>query len=597
MSYQDNIKQIRLDQALERVRLLEKIVESKEQEIEGLKVKVNQQLADQDVVSMMLSALLADIEGEQKGWLESETNLSKVNRIQSLIADLLSDKKVAESTAIVKSNFLANMSHEIRTPMNGIMGITKLLLNTKLDDKQKGYLNAIESSSDTLLVIINDILDISKIQAGKLSIENKPFGFINLLSSVVSVFEGKAAEKKIELIKNYNRNDLPDTLIGDSVRLNQVLYNLIGNAIKFTKEGEVTLTVKSIFQDASRVTLQFTVSDTGIGIAPENQSKIFTAFDQANGDTTRKFGGTGLGLSIVKQLVEIQDGKIELESEEGKGSSFIIELEFEIGQASMLNEKQSLEQLVGFNGVKVLLVEDNPVNQLVATDLLEEKECEVTLANNGKEGVEILEEHDFDVVLMDMQMPVMDGYTAMNLIRSKEENNIRIPIVALTAHTSQEEIDRCIAAGADKYLSKPYTPDALYKIISELIKGEEAINDESTSDYKKEYEIMNYQFLLNYVGGSERLAQKILVKIEAEIPKDVLGMLEAVTAKDWTELGALAHKVKPNVQMLGNQDLYDSLVALEQDAKAERSLSTLAGRVTELTQLLKELREKIKELI
>lgn len=595
MGYQDEIKRIRLEQALEKVRLLEKILETKEQEIDSLKEKVNQQLADQDVISMMLTALLADIEGEQKGWLESESNLSKVNRIQSLIADLLSDKKVAESAAIVKSNFLANMSHEIRTPMNGIMGITKLLLNTTLNEKQKGYLNAIESSSDTLLVIINDILDISKIQAGKLSIEKKPFGFNNLLSSVVSVFEGKAAEKKIELIKNYNRKDLPEVLIGDSVRLNQMLYNLIGNAIKFTSEGEVTLTVRTIYKEDTRATIQFTVSDTGIGIAPENQSKIFSAFDQANGDTTRKFGGTGLGLSIVKQLVEIQDGKLDLESKEGEGSSFIIELEFEVGNSSMMDVEETSDSGIQVQDLNVLLVEDNPVNQLVATDLLEEKGFVVTLANNGKEAVEFVDSSEFDIVLMDMQMPVMDGYSAMKEIRSRGDEKSKIPIVALTAHTSQEEIDKCINAGAHKYLSKPYTPDALYEVLNVLMIPSESQNIDSNPIIIQE--IMNYEFLLNYVGGSERLAQKILTKIEAEIPNDVINLLEAVTSRDWSAIGALAHKVKPNVQMLGNQGLYDSLVALEQDAKAEKSVDSFAGRVTGITGELNELQQKIKSII
>lgn len=597
MGAQDQIKRIRLEQALERIRVLETIIDGKEHEINDLKIKVNEKRANKDVVSMMLCTLLSEIDEEGGEWFTEESNLNKINRLQSLISTLNSKKNEAESIAEMKSSFLANMSHEIRTPMNGIMGLTKLLLNTRLSGKQNEYLRAIESSSDTLLVIINDILDLSKIEAGKLSLEKKEFLFINILSSVVGVFEGKALGKGIELVANYHQNNLPEVLVGDSVRLNQILYNLINNAVKFTQEGSVTLAVNTVEMSDKDVLLKFTITDTGIGISQEQQSQIFNEFSQANSSTTREFGGTGLGLSIVKKLVELQGGSVTIVSEEEKGSSFIFEILYphkKISESNIPVSNDSLDFNLG--GLKILLVEDNPVNQLVVTDLLSEVGAEVELAVNGQEAINLFNPEKHAVILMDMQMPVMDGYEAIRRLRN---GGFDVPIIALTAHVSEVEMEKCKSAGANEYLSKPYKPQELYQKVIQFINAKEVlplafnladVNTVSLNVPK----LWDRNFLLDYVGGSEQLMLKILDKIKSEIPKYLEVLIAFNSELNSKKLGSSCHKMKPNIQMLGNTSIYNSIVQLEIDARSNDESLPLQEKVGLLIVKLKELLEELK---
>jgi signal transduction histidine kinase/CheY-like chemotaxis protein len=594
---QDQIKQIRLEQALERIRVLETIIDGKEHEINDLKIKVNEKRANKDVVSMMLCTLLSEIDEEGGEWFTEESNLNKINRLQSLISTLNSKKNEAESIAEMKSSFLANMSHEIRTPMNGIMGLTKLLLNTRLSGKQNEYLRAIESSSDTLLVIINDILDLSKIEAGKLSLEKKEFLFINLLSSVVGVFEGKALEKGIELVANYHQNNLPEVLVGDSVRLNQILYNLINNAVKFTQEGSVTLAVNTVEMSDKDVLLKFTITDTGIGISQEQQSQIFNEFSQANSSTTREFGGTGLGLSIVKKLVELQGGSVTIVSEEEKGSSFIFEILYPHKKISESNISVSNDSLAfNLGGLNILLVEDNPVNQLVVTDLLSEVGAEVELAVNGQEAINLFNPEKHAVILMDMQMPVMDGYEAIRRLRN---GGFDVPIIALTAHVSEVEMEKCKSAGANEYLSKPYKPSELYQKISQLLNTREVLPFASNlADVNALIlnvpKLWDKNFLLDYVGGSERLMLKILDKIKSEIPKDLEMLIAFNSELNREKLGSICHKMKPNIQMLGNTSMYNLIVQLEIDARSNDESLPLQKKVGLLIVKLRDLLEELK---
>ena len=597
MGAQDQIKRIRLEQALERIRVLETIIDGKEHEINDLKIKLNEKRANKDVVSMMLCTLLSEIDEEGGEWFTEESNFNKINRLQSLITTLNSKKNAAETIAEMKSSFLANMSHEIRTPMNGIMGLTKLLLNTRLSGKQSEYLRAIESSSDTLLVIINDILDISKIEAGKLSLEKKEFLFINLLSSVVGVFEGKALEKGIELVANYHQNNLPEVLVGDSVRLNQILYNLINNAVKFTQEGSVTLTVNTVEMSDKDVLLKFTITDTGIGISQEQQSQIFNEFSQANSSTSREFGGTGLGLSIVKKLVELQGGSVTIVSEEEKGSSFIFEILYphkKMSESDISISNDSLDFNLG--GLNILLVEDNPVNQLVVTDLLSEVGAEVELAVNGQEAINLFKPEKHAVILMDMQMPVMDGYEAIRRLR---DVGFDVPIIALTAHVSEVEMEKCKSAGANEYLSKPYKPQELYQKISQLLNTRELPSlafdlDDSSALSLNVPKLWDRNFLLDYIGGSERLMLKILDKIKSEIPKDLELLIAFNSELNREKLGSICHKMKPNIQILGSTSIYNLIVQLEIDARSNDESLPLQEKVGLLIVKLKELLEELK---
>ena len=580
---QGEVNKIKLERVLERNRLLEIILKNKEEEINSLKQEINNNMADRDLVSMMLSSLLSELNTNNypSKVLDNETNLNKINQIQVLLLDALRDKREALSEALSRSRFLAKMSHEIRTPMNGIMGITKLLSKTILDEKQKNYIRAIENSSETLLTVINEILDISKIQSGKLVVENKPFEFKEFLSSVINVFEGKAKENGIDLIKDYNMTDLPTVILGDSFRLNQILYNLISNAIKFTKVGYVKLSVKKKIFKESKCTIEFTVSDTGIGISRDKQAYIFNEFTQANEDTTRKFGGTGLGLSIVKKLIEIQSGSIRVKSKEDVGSSFIVNLKFGIGKESDLLIDNKESEAYDFSGVDVLLVEDNDVNKLVARELLESKKCKVTVVSNGKEAFDILNKTKFHLVLMDMQMPVMDGYTAIRNIRNCKEISSALPIIALTAHTSQSIKDKCFKVGASEYLQKPYSASSLYDIISKLLSK----NFTTRKEFLVVDEIkdkVDFDILLNHVDGNLELANKLLNKIKVETLKDVIFFKEAVAIKNLADICQLIHKIKPSIKMLGGNSLYIEMECIESEITKLKSLIGLDTRIEAL---------------
>lgn len=364
-----------------------------------------------------------------------------------------------------KQQFLANMSHEIRTPMNAILGMTRLALNTPLDAVQEKYLKGIHQSAGNLLVIINDILDFSKIEAGKLEFESIPFQIREVIHQVLDILKFKAEEKGLLLNQDVGA-DVPEWVNGDPVRLHQILLNLAGNSIKFTNSGHVAIRCHP-----SGAAFRFEVSDTGIGIPLEKQAHIFESFSQAQSDTTRNYGGTGLGLTITKELTELQGGQIGLYSEPGKGSTFWIEIPYVKTSAPPLpvhaeNHENDLD------GIRILLVEDNPFNQIVATDTLEEfiKNVTIEVAEHGQEALEKLQaQKHFDVILMDVQMPVMDGFEATKAIRNSPPPISSIPIIALTANAVKEEVQRCKDCGMDDFVTKPFDPKELLKKIQQLI--------------------------------------------------------------------------------------------------------------------------------
>ncbi|MBK6448977.1 ATP-binding protein [Candidatus Brachybacter algidus] len=381
------------------------------------------------------------------------------------------EKEKAQASEKAKHQFLANMSHEIRTPMNAIKGMTDILIRRNPNDDQKEYLDGIKQSSDSLLFIINDILDISKIEAGKVELEQEPFSVNELVKNVHTMMQFKAEEKGLELLKDIPSENL--YVNGDATRLRQILINLIGNAIKFTENGLVTTSVKSE-QVGEKLNLHFCVTDTGIGIEQSNIDKIFESFEQAYSDTSRKFGGTGLGLSISKKLVELHNGKIWVESEKGKGSQFHFIIPYasaESGAEVKPTEVFSNNIADTIKGIRILLVEDNAFNVVVAQEELEDaiEGVQVEVAENGLIAVEKLKSSAFDVILMDIQMPVMNGFEATKVIRALDSEKAQIPIIAMTANVLKEEVDLCYLAGMNDFIGKPFDTNELLNKIFNLI--------------------------------------------------------------------------------------------------------------------------------
>lgn len=396
--------------------------------------------------------------------------------------ELIEAKRTAEESIIIKEQFLANMSHEIRTPMNAIIGFTRLLLKQELNEEQKKYIEAIHYSGENLLVIINDILDFSKIQSGKLTFEETDFYLPEIISPLLDMFEPKAKEKNIELIYELE-NIIPLSFKGDPVRLNQVLLNLFSNAVKFTENGYIKLQIKVLEYDAQDAMIEFIVEDSGIGIPENKLTAIFDSFTQAASDTTRKYGGTGLGLTIVKSIVELQGGSVEVKSKVGMGTSFTIHLPFKRSSSPSQEKVKAPRHSVNdalldaIKDINVLLVEDNEINQLLAKLVLTRAGCKVTIADNGLRAVEKLKEGKFDIILMDIQMPEMDGYQATKVIRNELKAPLsETPIMAMTAHALSQEKDKCLHAGMNDYISKPFEANELFTKIVSLVRKTNAVS-------------------------------------------------------------------------------------------------------------------------
>ena len=403
-----------------------------------------------------------------------------VDSINAMAADILKAEEehkalmLAEASNLAQRDFLARMSHEIRTPMNGVLGMTQLAQNAKTEEQRMGYLEKIHTSASLLLGIINDILDVSKIEAGKMKIEEQSFKLSDIISNICDLMTPRVNEKNLDLIISVEE-DVPQMVVGDSLRISQTLFNIIGNAVKFTLKGSVTLRVSASEEPDNKLRLSFSVKDTGIGMDDEQQRAMFKPFTQADSSTARKFGGSGLGLSISKALIDLMGGEISVTSEPDVGTEFkfyVIAASYEGEQQLEVDQNVFAAQSQRYDDVKLLLVEDNEINQEVAKAVFEDMGFEIDFADNGQEGVDAFNKKQYDIIFMDIRMPVMDGIEATREIRKIESERgdvPRVPIIAMTANAMQSDREATGEAGMDGHISKPIDIDEIYMTLYKML--------------------------------------------------------------------------------------------------------------------------------
>lgn len=533
--------------------------------------------------------------GEKKVWSYSNIRMEREDGVSYIVAsalditdrveiarELKKAKLVAEESSRAKEQFMANMSHEIRTPMNAVIGFTELLQQSSLDREQKEFVTAIRSSGESLLAIINDILDYSKIQSGMMQLEKVPFSISKLMGSVHMMLMQRAKQKDLSFLMEQDPA-LPQYVIGDPTRLTQVLINLTGNAIKFTENGSVTLSAKVTGGTSDVPQVTFTVSDTGIGIAHSKQQEVFERFTQERTDTTRKYGGTGLGLSIARQLVHLQGGEMRLQSEPGKGSEFVFTISY---RKAMMNEIPEANTITvpdeGLRGTHVLLVEDNEMNRKLAVKVLGNMGVFTDVAVNGREGVVKLEANDYDLVLMDIQMPVMDGYETARFVRSEMKKSI--PIIAMTAHAMAGEKEKCLKIGMNDYISKPFRPAELYAKIFSLVK------DRQRSAVSKVSRKIDLTYLSDLAGDDTGFLEEMLGLFVERIPSETEQLVSTSSNADANR--KVAHRLKPIVSYVGYEHVTSALNTLETGEPLESERGSLSRFVeTELAAAVEQASE------
>jgi PAS domain S-box-containing protein len=526
---------------------------------------------------------------EAKLFAESVSSIAQIAKVNAENATILANDSVK-----AKQQFLSNMSHEIRTPLNAIIGFTKVVLKTELTAKQKEYLLAIKMSGDALIVLINDILDLAKVDAGKMTFEQTPFKMKNSIAAMLHLFDTKIQEKNITLIKEFDKN-IPQVLLGDSVRLHQIILNLVSNAVKFTHTGSITVSVKMIRDNPESVKIEFAVIDTGIGIDPKKIPEIFNNFQQASSSTSRLFGGTGLGLAIVKQLVEAQNGTIIVESILNKGSRFSFILEFSKTDELLNYEAEVVEQQAIATNTKVLVVEDMALNQLLMKTLLDDFGFESDIANNGKIAIEKLKKSNYDIILMDLQMPEMNGFEATIYIRNVLKLNI--PIIALTADVTTMDINKCRQVGMDDYLSKPVDERLLYAKMLGLINKIQSKNADIPSQKLTlaKSKCINLTYLDQRTKSNKALMSEMISVYLEQTPPLISAMKESLVNKDWGKLDSVVHKLIPSFTIMGMDDnLQQMAKKVQKYASTLEQMDSIHDLVLELEQILIQSCEELK---
>lgn len=511
---------------------------------------------------------------DQKGQVEKFVGtVQDVNQRKIVESELIEARKAAEESGKIKEQFLANMSHEIRTPMNAIIGFTNLMIgqDNNFSPEQKKYIKAIHDAGEHLMVIINDILDFSKIESGKMVIEKLDFSLPELIEKVINLFKQKADEKNIQLSCCIEEN-VPRHVTGDPVRLNQVLVNIISNAIKFTEQGYVRLHIKVLTVSDAGVTIRISAEDTGIGIPQDKLNTIFESFTQASNDTTRKYGGTGLGLTIVKKIIELQNGAISVESKPGQGTIFNIDMPFEKSISDNIKgkiENKDKEEAVEYaKNVRVLMAEDNELNQALATSVFKKIGWPLDIAGNGLIAIEKLKSGQYDIILMDIQMPEMDGYTATLKIRNELAPPLsQIPIMAITAHALNSEVKKCLEGGMNDYIAKPFKIEELIKKVSVLVKKSapsSAASSEAKSDDDKN-KMIDLSNLYEMSGNSPETVNTIINLFLTQAPERIDELASFMEQRNWESLKMICHKMKSSYALLGVRDLRKYMEIIEED--------------------------------
>lgn len=512
------------------------------------------------------------------------------NKIKKANAALQIAKDRAEHSEKYKQQFLANMSHEIRTPMNAVMGLNNLLLGKHPRKDQLKYLKGIQQSSDTLLHIINDILDLAKVEAGKIDLETIDFSLPALAQQLKLTMKHRAEEKGLNFSIHIDQR-IPDVVIGDPTRISQILINLTNNAIKFTDKGSVSVSIEHLNnENESSNLINFRVIDTGIGIPKDKLTRVFESFTQVNTSDTRKYGGTGLGLSISRQLVELMGGTLNVESVENAGTIFSFAILLPAGSEDRLNASQSASDIDAevLNGLRILVVDDNEYNRIVAQDTLMSKaDVEITLATNGKEAVDLFLANDFDIILMDVQMPVMNGYEATKSIRNSKETNRNpmIPIIALTASVVRGDLDKCRAAGMNDYVPKPFHPhqlvEAIAKATGRQLKFRRRI---STSNEQRQQTIhtTDLSYLEQFCEG-DKVRMKKYIDIFLSTSPPFIYLLEKLLAeRSFDEIASQVHGFKTKWIMMGMNETKDLAQEIEKMCMESLDNESTLARVKQL---------------
>ncbi len=514
-----------------------------------------------------------------------EVNLkTKALHIKYDLEELKKQKEIAELSDKLKEQFLANVSHEIRTPMNGVLGMAHLLNKTNPTKEQEEYIDAIKISANNLMVIINDILDFSKINAGKIEFNENEFNLRDLIKGIVQILQVRADEKKIKIGCTIDYH-IKNNLIGDPIRLNQILINLMGNAVKFTEKGKVMFEVKLLDENETTCKIRMKITDSGIGIPDNKLQSIFESFEQAE-NNKRRYEGTGLGLTIVKQLVELQGGSISVKSKINEGSVFTVDMTFRMSKNQQKREVipyvEKIEAL-DFSNVSVLIVEDNKINQLLVKNILKKFGFDnLDTAENGRVALSKLREKNFDLILMDIQMPEMDGYEITHEIRTRLGKEMKtIPIIALTADASDKEKAKAKACGMDDYVVKPYTPEELYFTIMKYVQPNVSDSPASRKDNAKvltKYREagMNLEHLDKFTGGDQELTIQLIEIFLKQVPEAVQKLTHSIAKHDWKETHAVAHKVKSSIAIFELNELKKLITNIEEYARDGEKLEEIA---------------------